>query len=182
MTADDRTRFPTIQATLKDGRAATVRFLLPADGPRLGDFYEGLDENAKRFYWPHPLDREHAMANAARADSPTEVVLLLEATAGTLGGYAWYRWREVTAQASGFGICIAVNCQSCGAGRVLMERLLEVARTVGPPRMCLTVQHANARAVELYQKLGFRVTREGMLCARRQWPAEPQYWMERTVC
>jgi len=181
MTPRDRARCPPVEVRLRDGRRATVRLLLPEDGPRLADFYEGLDENARRFYWPHVLDREHAMSNATRADSPTEVVLVLEAPAGAIAGYAWYRWRDSEAMASGFGICIAVGLQSCGAGRALMERLLPVARAVGPPRMNLTVQHANLRAVELYQKLGFRVTREGMLGARRQWPAEPQYWMERPV-
>lgn len=180
MTPADRQRFPPTPATLKDGRTATLRFLRADDGPRLGDFYAGLDETAKRFYWPHLLDREHALDNAARADSPSEVVLVLETPMGALGGYAWYRWHE-PASASGFGICIAVDYQSCGAGRALMVRLLEIAREVGPPRMQLTCQHANFRAVELYQKLGFRVTREGLLGARRQWPAEPQYWMERPV-
>jgi ribosomal protein S18 acetylase RimI-like enzyme len=180
MTPADRERFPPTRVTLKDGRAVTLRFLRADDGERLGDFYVGLDEEAARFYWPHPLDREHALANVARADSPVEVVLVLETSAGAIGGYAWYRWRE-SAPASGFGICIAVDCQSCGAGRVLTERLLEIAREVGPPRMYLTCQHANVRAVELYQKLGFRVTREGLVGARRQWPPEPQYWMERPV-
>ena len=180
MTAADRERFPPTRVALKDGRAAALRFLRSNDGERLGDFYEGLDENAFRFYAPHPHDREHALANAARADSPLEVVLVLETPTGAIGGYAWYRWQEA-APSSGFGICIAVDYQSCGAGRVLMERLLEIARVIGPPRMCLTCQHANVRAVELYQKLGFRVTREGLLGARGQWPAEPQYWMERPV-
>ena len=181
MTPADRGRFPATCVTLKDGRAGTLRFLRADDGERLGDFYEGLDAEAGRFYWPHALDREHARANASRADSPVEVVLVLETPTGAIGGYAWYRWRDADAPSSGFGICIAVDYQSCGAGRVLMERLLEIAKEVGPPRMCLTCQHANFRAVELYQKLGFRVTREGLLGGRRQWPPEPQYWLEKAV-
>ncbi len=181
MTPADRQRFPPVSVTLKDGRPATLRFLVPEDGPRLADFYGCLDDTARRFYWPHPLDREHALANAARADSPTEAVLVLETPAGAIGGYAWYRWQGPDAPVSGFGICIAPDYRDSGAGRALMRRLLEAARTIGPPRMQLTVQHANARAVALYQKLGFRVTREGALGARRGWPAEPQYWMERAV-
>jgi hypothetical protein len=128
MTPGDRNRFPPAQAVLKDGRTVTLRFLLPGDGPRLGDFYESLDENARRFYAPHPLDREHALANAARADSPTEAVLVLETAGGGIGGYAWYRWHEAAAPASGFGICLAVAYQSCGAGRALMTRLLAPER------------------------------------------------------
>ncbi|MBN2451350.1 MAG: GNAT family N-acetyltransferase [Lentisphaeria bacterium] len=179
MTPAERDQYPEREVALKNGRRGRLRFLRQDDGDRLGDLYEGLPEEAGRFYWPHPLDREHARGNAARADSPTEVVLVLELEDGSLGGYAWYRWRGNEARASGFGICVAGPCQGCGAGRVLMERLLEVAGRVGPPVMSLTCQHANARAVELYLKLGFRVIREGIVKGRRQWPAEPQYWMER---
>jgi len=175
----ERERFPSCEAVLKDGRSVTLRFLQGDDGLGLAAFYAGCDEREMRYYYPHALDREHALANAARADSPTEVVLLLVDAAGAVGGYAWYRWREPQAPMSGFGICVAKAFQGCGAGRVLMERLLEVARTVGPPRMRLTCQHANVHAVALYQKLGFRVVRESMVRARRGWPAEPEYHMER---
>lgn len=175
----DRTDFPPKEVVLKDGRTGTVRFLRCDDGDRLGDMYDQLSELAARFYWPHPLDREHARQNAARADSPTEVVLVLEMPDEALGGYAWYRWPGERAEASGFGICAASDCQGCGVGRLLMERLLEIAEEIGPPIMRLTCQHANARAVALYRKMGFGIVREGMVKGRRQWPAEPQFWMQR---
>lgn len=181
MRIQDRERFPEKTVTLRDGTTACLRFLGHDDGASLAALYENLSEKAMRFYWPHLLDREHALANASRADSPAEVVLVLAMPDASLGGYAWYRWRDADSPVSGFGICVAEAYRGLGIGRLLMERLLEIARDIGPPVMTLTCQHANFRAVNLYLKMGFRIVKEGMTGPRRQWPAEPQYWMERPV-
>ena len=179
MRPEDRAKFPATEASLRDGRSLTLRFLSVEDGDRLGRFYEELPLEAQRFYWPHELDYENGLIRAARADDPFDVCLVAETPAAGIGGYAWYQWKERTAPASSFGIAVAEAWQSSGVGRALMTRLLEIAEMVGPPKMRLTCQHANFRAVRLYQKLGFRITREGMCDARRSFPAEPQYWMER---
>lgn len=176
------TRFPPVPIQLKDGSDALLRLLSPDDGDALAEFYDGVPWEDIRFYCPHPLDREHALANAAKAHSPLEVVLVLESPAGGIGGYAWYRWKE-DADRSTFGICIARGYQNVGAGRALMIRLLDIAREIGPPVMGLTVQLANARAVTLYQRMGFSVVREQ---TRRHNPElgfepEPEYYMERRV-
>jgi ribosomal protein S18 acetylase RimI-like enzyme len=82
---------------------------------------------------------------------------------------------------SHFGLCIRRGLQASGAGNALMTRLLEVAKEIGPPVMGLTVQKANARAVALYTKMGFRVVREQMRgpMAVDGFPPEPEYYMER---
>ncbi len=175
----DAKKFPPRQVNLKDGRKVRLRFLRTDDGERLADFYARVPREARRFYWPHPLDREHALANAAKAESPLQVVLVMETPDGEIGGYAWYRWKEADAESSTFGICVRPDCQGCGAGRALMQRLLYIADRHGPPVMKLTCQHANARAVELYRRMGFRVVREGMRGECAGFPPEPQYWMER---
>lgn len=180
MTPSDQEKFPAQTILLRNGKAAVIRALRADDGDRLADFYASLDSQAHRHYWPHPLDREHAEANAAKADSPFEVVLVLELPGKTIGGYAWYRWGKADAESSTFGLCVAPECRGCGAGRLLMERVLEIADAgVGPSLMSLTCQHANSHAVELYRKLGFQVVKEGTCPERRGFAAEPQYWMER---
>ena len=179
MTPDDQRRFPPTCVELKTGEHATIRPLRPDDGERLGDFYDTVPHGDFRFYAPHPLDREHARSNAAEALSPTEVVLVLETPDGGIGGYAWYRWKALGADHSTFGICIRRDYQEKGVGSALMSRLAEVAADVGPPVMHLTVQKANARAVALYRKMGFRAVREGMRGELLGFPPEPQYWMER---
>jgi len=166
-------------AVLKDGRRVVVRPLELGDGEALAAFYESVPREDYRFYRPHRLDRQRAMENAANAGSLLEVVLVAQAAAdGRIAGYAWYRWKEADAR-SGFGICIRREFQSCGLGGTLMERLMEIARHVGPPVMCLTVQVANERAVALYRKMGFEVVAQQMLAAKDGFAAEPEYRMER---
>ena len=56
-------------------------------------------------------------------------------------------------------------------------RLKEIAVTVGPPLMTLTVQKKNPKAVELYTRMGFRIIREQLRPADN----EPEYYMEMPV-
>ena len=182
MTPETMERFPPLVVALKNGAEVTIRPLSSDDGEALAAFYAGVPREDVRFYCPHPLDRAHALENAGRALSPYEVVLVLETPSG-ICGYAWYRWKDDAAEKSGFGICVARPYHGAGAGRALMARLLEIARVVGPPVMCLTVQLANTRAVKLYTRMGFRVVREQMLerDPAAEWPSELEYYMEQRV-
>lgn len=176
MTPQDCQRYPPVPVTLKKGQSAVIRPLDPGDAEDLAAFYAAIPRPDIRFYNPHPLTREMALKNAAAAFSPCEAVLVLAVETG-IGGYAWYRWTQ-GAPASGFGICIRSDFKGSGAGRALMTRLLEIARTVGPPVMRLTVQKANSRAFALYSSMGFQVVREQMVGARAEFEAEPEYVME----
>lgn len=178
MTPEDRAAYPPVEATLRNGSTVTLRWLTPADGEALADFYADIPREAFRFYCPHELDREHALANAARADSPLEVVLVADAGGGIVG-YAWYRWSAPEAERSTFGICLRPAHQHLGLGRALMTRLLEIARHLGPAVMDLTVQHANPGAVALYTSMGFVPVREQVCAERFGFPEEPEYYMER---
>lgn len=183
MRPEDRARFGARRAVLRDGEAVAVRPLEPADGEALGAFYEGIPKEDFRFYCPHPLTRGKALENAAEADNPCQVVLVAEAGGGRVSGYAWYRWSGPDAAESHFGICIARSHQGRGLARALMERLMEIAAAVGPRRMRLTVQKANARAFALYRSFGFEVVREQMRGAGscNPFPPEPEYLMEKRL-
>jgi len=180
MTPEAQIRFPAAEVALRNGEQVTVRPLLKDDTDRLASFYAAVPGRDIRFYYPHPLDREHAVANARKADNPYEVVLVLETADDSIAGYAWYRWREADAEKTHFGICVRPDYQGVGAGATLMTRLMEVAEEEGPPVMCLTVQLANERAVVLYRKMGFNVVREGIRKPFLDFTPEPQYWMERS--
>ena len=176
MTPADQQRFPPLAITLRNGTPAVIRPLAETDGNGLAKFYAGIPAEDVLFYCPHPLTQEYAFKNAAQAASSTEVVLVLETSGDSIGGYAWYRWK-VGDVASGFGICIARAFQGAGAGQQLMARLLDVALMVGPSVMSLTVQKKNPKGVELYTKMGFRVIREQLRASDN----EPEYYMERRV-
>ena len=173
MTPADQQRFPPLAITLRNSTPAVIRPLAETDGNGLAKFYAGIPAEDVLFYCPHPLTQEYAFKNAAQAASSTEVVLVLETSGDSIGGYAWYRWK-VGDVASGFGICIARSLQGAGAGKQLMSRLQEIALTVGPPVMSLTVQKKNPKGVELYTKMGFRMIREQLRAA----DGEPEYYME----
>jgi len=178
----DHARFPGVAIVLKNGQTVHLRPLTTADGEALADCYADIPPEHIRFYCPYPLDREHALRNASRADSPTEVVLVAETADRRIAGYAWYRWSD-GAPASSFGICLRPAYQGQRLGRALMTRLLAIAREVGPRVMSLTVQLANTRAVKLYTSMGFTVVREQ---TRQPDPArgfaeEPEYYMELTL-
>lgn len=179
MTPEIQQRFPAVSVNLRNGEMVTLRPLSDDDGESLAAFYEGIPREDIRFYCPHPLDREHAFANAEKASEPNLAVIVLETPDRQVGGYAWFRWREADAEKSHFGICVRRDYQGLGAGHALMSRLMKVSAEVGPSVMCLTVQLANDRAVALYRKMGFLVVREGTREAFAEFPAEPQYWMER---
>ena len=183
MRLQDQNLFPPQTVRLKDRRAAVLRFLAVADAAGLGEFYAAVPREDFRFYSPHPLTREKAAEIAADALGPFWVTLVLDLGNGRIGGYAWYRWAGEAAERSGFGICLSRDCQGAGAGRLLMDRLFEIARLIGPPVMGLTVQLANTRGVELYKKLGFQVVREQMRQPQPHYglDAEPEYYMERRV-
>jgi len=175
MTPQDQDRFPPLAITLKDGRRITLRPLRPEDGPALGDFYAAIPPADEFFYCPHPLTRERAAANADRAGSPTEVVLVIDAGPGAIGGYAWFRW-AAGAAAAGFGICLARPFKGHRLGEALMRRLQEIAVEIGPGTLQLTVQKKNPGAIALYRKMGFQVLRE-----QTRSDGEPEYFMEWTA-
>ena len=183
MTPETMTHYPPLAVTLQDGSPVVLRPLQPTDGEALTALYAGMPREDARFYGSCLRGRELALAKVALAESPCEVVLVLETPDGGIGGYARYRWEREQAEKSHFGICISRPYQSAGAGRALMTRLLEIARTIGPPVMCLTVQLANVRAVKLYTRMGFQVVREQM-CQRdpsSEWLPEPEYYMEQRI-
>ena len=178
MDPEQAAKVQPVTVDLKHGKRAVIQPLRQSDSEALATFYARVPLRDKRFYYPHPLDREQALKKAASAGSPFFVCLTMF-VAGEIVGYAWYTWESAESEASGFGICVLPEFQEVGAGTCLMRRLLELAECIGPPRMHLTVQKANTRALRLYHRMGFRVVREGVRQALLGFPEEPQYWMVR---
>ena len=181
MKPEHAARFPAIPAQLKNAVPATLRPLTVKDGPALAEFYASIKWGEYRHYTPYPLAPLTAAKNAAAADNDFQVTIVLVGADDRIGGYGWYRWTNAEARDSVFGLCVRGEYQNVGTGGAIMRRIAEVAVEVGPSIMSLTVQLANARAVALYQKQGFKIVREQM---RPEIPqlgffAEPEYYMER---
>jgi len=167
-----------VAITLRNGVQVTIRPFAREDGPALADFYEAIPPEDRHWYAPHPLTREKAMALAAGAGGPGSrlVCVVLETADKQIAGEAWFRWKKADSARSTFGICIRPDLQGAGAGRALMQRLLDIGAESGPPLMSLTVQKSNPRAVALYTKMGFEIVREQVRS-----DGEPEYYMERRM-
>jgi ribosomal protein S18 acetylase RimI-like enzyme len=162
--------------TFRNGATVTLRPLHANDGEALADFYAAVPSEDNFYYAPHCLTPQEAARKAARAGSPGFVCLVIEADGKAIVGYAWYRWKDGD-RASVFGVCVDRRLQGAGAGRLLISRLSETARTIGPLYMSLTVQKSNERALALYRGAGFRIVREQL----RGSDGEPEYYMELKV-
>ena len=182
MRPEENIRFAPVPAVLKGDRRIMLRPLGPDDGEALAEFYASIPRHDYRFYSPHPLTRAEAFKAVERhAVSETSVCIVGVEERGQIAGYAWVEWGGPESEAGVFGICVRPEFQGGGMGQALMGRLLEAAHGLGPARISLTVQAANPRALALYRKMGFAVVREQMRAAFEEFPAEPEYHMERAV-
>jgi ribosomal protein S18 acetylase RimI-like enzyme len=181
MRISEQQRFPPITVTLNDKGSVVIRFLAVEDARAYGDFYQSIERAAYRFYCPHPLTRENAEKRTAAALSPTVVGLVMVDAAQHIVAYASYQWNVSDNSPSFFGICIQKPYRGMGLGEILMQRIAEIAKDIGPPIMSLTVQKANPRAVALYRKMGFEIISKQMRAQVEEFPPEPEYYMERRV-
>lgn len=182
MTPEQQSRFPSIPALLKNDAIGHLRPLTLSDGPALAEFYAAITWGEFRHYTAYPLSPLTAARIASEALGEFRSTIVLTGVDGRIGGYAWFQWKE-GARESVFGICVRREFQNVGAGAALMRRIADVGKEVGPAIMSLTVQLANARAVALYQKQGFKIVREQMRPEIAQYGffAEPEYYMERAT-
>lgn len=139
----------------------SIRLLQRDDAPIICEFYASLTERETYYFYPHPLDGEHAHRLAADADSPELIAVLATEHAPEgerMDGYAYIRMN-----ADGdwwFGICIRPDRQDHGLGTRLLSDLMDRARKAGAQRIGLHVHLTNPRAQALYRKFGFEVVDE----------------------
>jgi len=139
-----------------------IRQLQKDDGLRLNEFFEHLTEKDKYYFYPHPLDIEHAkqLAEASGDEDNIRFVATEEAHGKEeIIGYTYIARVEKSEDWS-FGIAIRGDSRSSGLGTKLLSSLIEKAKTNGVKRIKLTVHKENELARRLYEKYGFRITGE----------------------
>lgn len=134
-----------------------IRPLKACDGPIIAEFYASLTPRDSWFFYPHPLDDEHAAKLAADAENPDLIALLaVEQTpeGERMDGYAYIRrnpggdwW---------FGICVRPDRQEHRIGSRMLARLMTCAHQRGIQRIGLHVHLDNPRGQKLYRRYGFR--------------------------
>jgi GNAT superfamily N-acetyltransferase len=94
---------------------------------------------------------------------PGDVGFVAEDASGRLGGAAWYRLFTTHRHGYGFvspdvpevSMGVQRSWRGLGLGRRLLESLHAVALDAGVPRLSLSVEVANRRAVRLYERFGY---------------------------
>jgi ribosomal protein S18 acetylase RimI-like enzyme len=94
---------------------------------------------------------------------PGDDGVMAEEGSGDLVGAAWYRLFDESDHGFGFvsatvpevGIAVTPAYRGRGIGLRLMSALIELAAASGHPALSLGVEKEDARAIRLYEKLGF---------------------------
>lgn len=169
---------------LKDRSTATVRGLDIGDRDGFADFYESIPQESLRFYCPHPLNRESAVKFVEQACQGKFSALVLNCgKTGKIAGVCWAKLPGKNHDCAVLGICLLPEFRGLGAGRILLETLLDILAHNGIKRVRLTVQLANPGAVKLYWQCGFEVIEEHMRPELKNYglAPEPEYLMEKNL-
>lgn len=146
---------------LRDGRRCVLRRARPGDSGRIYDYFARLSPISRAFFHPHPFSVADARRIACDGTSARIYRLLaLDGQTGVVAGYAFYEAAVETGGVPVLGIGIADDYQGAGLGRAMMEALIAEARRTHREGINLTVYKNNARAIALYQSLGFRIVGE----------------------
>jgi RimJ/RimL family protein N-acetyltransferase len=157
------------EPTRGSGGRVTVRWPTVADAPAFEEMHHTLrDEEvmARRITFPSEAlgtAAEYLTTIVADNASRTHAYVVAE-HGGRLVGEAFISHTPERAEAPAgtavtLGICIVEAAANLGLGTRLM-RLMEVeARAMGARKMTLGVWEANGRAVHVYEKLGYKVTK-----------------------
>jgi acetyltransferase len=151
---------------LRDGTPVRLRPVRPEDEPLLRDMLSRMSVHdvRMRFFTPVKEMSHQLGARLSQIDYQREMALVAQLTElGSIEGVARYSADPDNAQAE-FALAVRSDRQGQGLGRLLLARLIEVARERGIGRLTGDVLRENTRMIELCRALGFVST---------QHPSEP---------
>ena len=150
-----------------------VRSLLPSDNELLFQYLQGLSEESKSRFGPHPFDKEtiDTICDQVPADTIRRYVAV-DTGRQQIIAYMLVKQGFVAEDASRyyskslffdqsttctFAPSVADDWQNSGLGTSMFQQILDDLKTTGIKRIVLWggVQATNARAVHFYQKHGF---------------------------
>ena len=139
--------------TLRDGRVV-LRPLAPADADHLADVV--AQPQVARWWGSRPHDRDHHRAGFV-ADAADNEAFAIEVDGALAGWLGVYEEEEPDYRHAGLDIFIAPELHGAGHGRRalrLAARWLLDER--GHHRLTIDPAAANARAIAVYRRIGFR--------------------------
>jgi ribosomal protein S18 acetylase RimI-like enzyme len=135
--------------------------IVPIAEEHIAGFREALDSVARerRYLWfleaPSAEDTAAFVRSSVKKGYPHCVALV----AGKVVGWCDIvpMERPTLAHCGALGIGVSAEYRGRGIGKALLKAVLESAKAAGLTRIELSVREDNARAIALYEKLGFVV-------------------------
>lgn len=158
----DRPRHLTGPVRLRDGSSASVRFIRPADTPRLIEFFASLSPETVRRRFFHLL-RELPLAEAARfahvdGSRRDALVAWVASPDGSRPIVAVARYDQQDEQAAEVALVVADAYQGRGLGSALLHRLIALLQQRGLFQLRGHVLAGNERIVRLLRSTGYPLT------------------------
>ena len=160
--------------TLSSGLRLESRLLRSDDHALLGAYFEGLSDETRGRYGPHPLTADFARELCANLDfhsrlpfvavrdDPEAIIAYFILDLGVREKdrqrYTERGTALIDADVCTFAPSVADANQSSGVGSALMPGILDVARQLGRTHIVLMggTTETNFRAIHFYEKFGFR--------------------------
>ena len=149
---------------LKDGRTVPVRLVRNSDADLFLTFFAGLSSKSRDFMHGWNTDTsctpEHAARIAAKADAADYRGLVIvdgEPPKERIIGYSWIQGIGAADMIPMLGIGLIDEYHGAGLGTTLMQLMTDQARSLGVDRIQLGVFTDNARAIHVYESVGYRL-------------------------
>ena len=151
----------SLASALKGGEQVTVRPIRAEDQPAMVEFHKGLSERSVYFRYFQILNLSQRTAHERLTricfiDYAREMALVAERGNGEIIGVGRFSRMHGTNDAE-FAVLIADSWQGHGLGRLLLERLVEVARAEGVGRVAGQILPENRGMIALARKAGFEL-------------------------
>lgn len=144
---------------LRDGTAAHLRMIAPADAQALVDFYDRVSDESKyfRFFAPYPKLSDSDVQRFTHVDGKERVAFVL-----TLGPdiIAVGRFDAITEKEAEVAFLVEDAHQGRGIGQLLLEHLAQAGRELGYTHFYADVLPANIRMIQVFDEMGYSTTRE----------------------
>ena len=156
--------------TTKDGKKLTFRPVRAEDEPSMMKFHESLSDRSVylRFLQPQRLsDRANhdRLSRICHSDYDNEIALIVEdpqAGEGQLRVLAASRMSKLHGtNAARLSMLVTDSCQGMGIGRVLMQKLVDVAKLEKLSRLEILMTHDNRAMQTMCESFGFEISNIG---------------------
>ena len=142
----------------KKRRDIKIRLMEPNDVNVLWNIFNDVVEERRYLPTMTPVFSQREK-NQWYLEFQEKVALVIVATSeGTPIGYCSVEQKEEEASAhvAALGLLITKEFRNEGIGKELMKKAIEHSRVIGFEKLCLSTFDRNLKAINLYEKMGFR--------------------------